>query len=71
MTTAERKLNLEAWMTEAKTHGFTVMVQIGGTCFQEVVELVRILLPYSVASHSLAKEIAKVECEGHPLVKIL
>ncbi|KAI5723343.1 hypothetical protein M8J76_004616 [Diaphorina citri] len=41
MTTAERKLNLEAWMTEAKTHGFTVMVQIGGTCFQEVVELAK------------------------------
>lgn len=41
MTTAERKANLEAWMKEADKHDLTIMVQIGGTSFTEVLELAR------------------------------
>ncbi|KAL1452786.1 hypothetical protein WDU94_006981 [Cyamophila willieti] len=41
MTTAERKSNLEAWMAVSAKYAFTVMVQVGGTAFVEVLELAK------------------------------
>lgn len=41
MTSAERKSNLEAWMKEAGNYNLTVMVQIGGTSFTDVIDLAR------------------------------
>uniref|UniRef100_A0A8D8XD60 N-acetylneuraminate lyase n=1 Tax=Cacopsylla melanoneura TaxID=428564 RepID=A0A8D8XD60_9HEMI len=41
MSTEERKANLEAWMKVSARHSFTVMVQIGGTAFVEVLKLAK------------------------------
>lgn len=41
MTSAERMLHVEAWMSQSKQHGFTTMVQIGGTNFVDLTQLAK------------------------------